>query len=87
MNKRISRSLFNKLTGKTNIDQSQLFQLASSFSKEDLQDEQKLRQLIQMVSMMSGVAVSSDKEEEIMGMVQNGSFNPADLSGMLDKMK
>ncbi|WPS89670.1 stage VI sporulation protein F [Brevibacillus halotolerans] len=87
MNKRISRSLFNKLTGKTNIDQSQLFQLASSFSKEDLQDEQKLRQLIQMVSMMSGVAVSSDKEEEIMGLVQNGSFNPADLSGMLDKMK
>ncbi|PCN43753.1 hypothetical protein B9C88_13425 [Brevibacillus laterosporus] len=87
MNKRISRSLFNRLTGKTNIDQSQLFQLASSFSKEDLQDEQKLRQLIQMVSMMSGVAVSSDKEEEIMGMVQNGSFNPADLSGMLDKMK
>ncbi|AKF95435.1 stage VI sporulation protein F [Brevibacillus laterosporus] len=87
MNKRISRSLLNKLTGKTNIDQSQLFQLASSFNKEDLQDEQKLRQLIQMVSMMSGVAVSSDKEEEIMGMVQNGSFNPADLSGMLDKMK
>ncbi|MDN9008862.1 stage VI sporulation protein F [Brevibacillus laterosporus] len=87
MNKRLSRSLLNKLTGKTNIDQSQLFQLASSFNKEDLQDDQKLRQLIQMVSVMSGVAISSDKEEEIMGMVQNGSFNPDDLSGMLDKMK
>ncbi|ATO51167.1 MULTISPECIES: stage VI sporulation protein F [Brevibacillus] len=87
MNKRISRSLLSKLTGKTNVDQSQLFQLASSFNKEDIQDEKKLRQLIKMVSMMSGVAISPEKEEEIMGMVQNGSFNPDDLSGMLDKMK
>lgn len=87
MNNGMSRRLLNKLTGKVNVDQSQLFQLASSFNKEDLQDEQKLRQLIQMVSMMSGVAISPEKEEEIMGMVQNGSFNPDEISGMLDKMK
>ncbi|WP_232696306.1 stage VI sporulation protein F [Brevibacillus daliensis] len=86
-NKGMSRRLLDKLAGKTKVDGDQLMQVAQTFKKEDLQSEEKIRQLIKMVSMMSGFDITKEKEDEILTMIQDGTFNPNEIQSMLERMK
>jgi len=84
MSKNLSRRLFEKLRTKSDvtIDEGQLRTIAGQFKKDDLQDEAKLRQLIQQLSAFSGKTITEEKETQILQKFREQQLNPNDLQSL-----
>jgi hypothetical protein len=82
-NDKNSNHLFDKLKNKANVSENQLKSLASQVNPNDLQDEKKVRALINQVSKLAGVAVSKEKEEMIVNYLLTNKLNPNDMQQMI----
>ena len=66
-----SDSLFNKIEKKTNVNKETIMSLADKLQKNDLKDENTLREVIQSLSTMTGREISKEKEDKIIEAVKN----------------
>lgn len=66
-----SDKLFNKIEKKTSVDKDTILQLAEKLQKNDLKNENTLREVIQELSKLTGKEVSKEKEDKIIEAVVN----------------
>ncbi|MCM3718945.1 stage VI sporulation protein F [Fictibacillus phosphorivorans] len=78
------QQFFDKIEKKTSVKKDDIFKLAQSVSGSNLRDERTIRMLISQVSAMAGVAVTKQKEDQIVQAVLNNNI-PLDLA-TLSKM-
>jgi hypothetical protein len=78
------QQFFDKIEKKTSVKKDDIFKLAQSVSGSNLRDERTIRMLISQVSSMAGVAVTKQKEDQIVQAVLNNNI-PLDLT-TLSKM-
>lgn len=62
-------SLFNKIEKKTNINKDTILNLADKLQKNNLKDEQTIREVIQELSTLTGKNVSKEKEDKIVNAI------------------
>lgn len=74
---------FKKIEKKTNINKDTILNLANKLQKENLKDEQTLRNLIKEISDLTGKQVSKDKEDKIIEAVLNDKVSD-ELNKMVD---
>lgn len=77
-----SDNFFKKIEGKTNVSKESILELANKIQKEDLKDEETLRDVIKQVSMMAGKEVSKEKENKIIEAVMNDKI-PKDMDKLI----
>lgn len=89
MKNNLSRRLLENLKGKANenVDEDKLRSLASQVKQSDFEDEEKLRNLIRSVAMISGKKLTPEKEEQVMQMFRDQEFNLHDLSSLTKFLK
>jgi Stage VI sporulation protein F len=75
---------FDKIEKKTSVKKDEIFKLAHSVSGANLRDERTIRMLISQVSTMAGVAVTKQKEDQIVQAILSNNI-PLDLA-TLSKM-
>ena len=73
-----SDNFFKKIEGKTNVSKESILELANKIQKEDLKDEDTLREVIKQVGLMAGKEVSKEKENKIIEAVINDKI-PKDI--------
>jgi len=64
-------SLFNKIEKKTNINKETIINLANKIQKNNMKDENTLREVIQDLSNLTGKKVSKEKEDKIINAIIN----------------
>jgi len=64
-------SLFNKIEKKTNIDKDTIINLATKIQKNNMKDENTLREVIHDLSNLTGKDVSKEKEDKIIKAIIN----------------
>ena len=64
-------NLFKNIEQKTNIKKDTILNLASKLQKNNLKDENTLREIIQELSNMTGKEVSKEKEQKIIDAIKN----------------
>lgn len=74
---------FKKVEKKTNINKETIMGLANKLQRENLKDEQTLRNLIKEISNLTGKEVSKEKEDKIIQAVVNDKV-PENLDKMVD---
>ena len=77
-----SDNYFKKIEGKTNVSKESILELANKIQKEDLKDEDTLREVIKQVGLMAGKEVSKDKENKIIEAVINDKI-PKDIDKLI----
>ena len=77
-----SDSFFKKIENKTNVSKESILELANKIQKEDLKDENTLRDVIKQVSAMAGKEVSKEKEDKIIEAVINDKI-PKDMDKLI----
>lgn len=77
-----SDNFFKKIEGKTNVSKESILELANKIQKEDLKDEDTLREVIKQVGLMAGKEVSKDKENKIIEAVINDKI-PKDIDKLI----
>lgn len=85
MDQHLSRRLLEKLQGR--VDETQLKRIASGVKKEDLSDEDKLRQLVRTVAAVSGLTVSPEREDRLVELIRTQQINPNDLTSLSKLLK
>jgi uncharacterized protein YpuA (DUF1002 family) len=81
------QNIFDKISGKSNLQAQDILQVADSVKNANFSDEQTVRQLIKQLSVMANVTITKEKEEQIVNAVVNNNV-PLDfntLSNMLNK--
>ena len=76
-----SDGFFNKVERKTNVSKEKILELASKLQKNDLKNENTLRQIIQELGEMTGKKVDKTKEDKIVNAVVNDKV-PKDIKNM-----
>jgi hypothetical protein len=74
-------SLFNKIEQKTNINKETILSLASKLQKNNMKDENTLREIIQELSNMTGKEVTKEKEDKIINAIMKDQ-----IPNNIDKM-
>ena len=64
-------SLFNKIEDKTNIKKETIMNLANKIQKNNMKDENTLREVIQDLSKLTNKPVSKEKEDKIINAIIN----------------
>jgi len=64
-------SLFNKIEQKTNINKETIVNLANKIQKNNMKDENTIREVIQDLSKLTGKDVSKEKENKIIEAIIN----------------
>ena len=64
-------SLFNKIEKKTSINKETIMNLANKLQKNNMKDENTLREIIQDISNLTGKEVSKEKEDKIVNTIIN----------------
>lgn len=83
---KIPKKFLDKLKGQ-NIDTSKLESIANGVKKEDLNNEQKLRQLIRQLAKLANVTLDKEKEDQIISYVKNNNIQGSDLSAISKLLK
>ena len=74
-------SLFNKIEKKTNINKETIMNLANKIQKNNMKDENTLREVINDISNLTGKQVSKEKEDKIINTIMND-----EIPNNIDKM-
>ena len=64
-------SLFNKIEKKTNINKETIMNLANKIQKNNMKDENTIREVIKDLSNLTGKEVSKEKEDKIIKAIIN----------------
>lgn len=64
-------SLFNKIEQKTNVNKETIINLANKIQKNNMKDENTLREVIQDLSKITGKDVSKEKQDKIIEAIIN----------------
>jgi len=80
----LSDNFFKKVENKTKVDKSTIVNLASKLQKNNLKDEQTLRDVIKELSGMAGKDVSKEQEDKIIKAIINDEV-PKDLDKFVDQ--
>ena len=64
-------SLFNKIEKKTNINKETIMNLANKIQKNNMKDENTIREIIKDLSNLTGKEVSKEKEDKIIKAIIN----------------
>jgi uncharacterized protein YpuA (DUF1002 family) len=83
---KIPKKFLDKLQGK-NVDTSKIESIANSVTKDDINNEQKLRQLIRQVAMIANVKLTKEKEDQIISYVKNNNLQGSDLKAISKLLK
>ena len=67
----LNNTLFNKIENKTNINKETILSLAEKIEKNDLKDENTIRDIIKQLSTMTNKNVSKEKEDKIVKAILN----------------
>ncbi len=76
-----SDNFFNKIEKRTNVDKNTILELAKELQKNDLKNENTLREVIHKLSRMTGKDVSVEQENKIINAVVNDKV-PKDVDKM-----
>lgn len=71
-------NFFKKIENKTNVSREQIMNLAKRIQKQDLKNEQNLKDLIKEVGEMAGKPVSKEVQDKIIKTVLDDKV-PKDL--------
>ncbi len=63
-------SLFHKIEKKTNINKETILNLANKLQKNDMKNENSIREIIQDISNLTGKEVSKEQEDKIIEAIQ-----------------
>ncbi len=66
-----SDSFFKKIENKTKVSKDTILSLADKIQKNDMKNEQTLREIIRELSSLTGKSVSKEKEDKIVSAVIN----------------
>ena len=78
----MKESLFNKIEQKTNINKETILKLADKLQKNDMKDENTIREIINDISNLTGKEVSKEKADKIVNAIKNDKV-PKNLDKML----
>lgn len=71
-------NLFKRIEEKTNVDKDTIISLARKLQNGNYKDERTLKEIIHELSDVTGIEVSSEKEEKIINTIINDKV-PNDL--------
>ena len=78
----MKESLFNKIEQKTNINKDTILKLANKLQKNNMKDENTIREIINDISILTGKEVSKEKADKIVNAIKNDKV-PKSLDKML----
>ena len=73
--------IFDKIEKKTNINKDTILNLANKLKKNDMNNEDSIREIIHDISNLTGREVSKEKEDKIISAIKNNK-----VPNNLDKM-
>lgn len=82
----IPKKFLDKLQGR-NVDTSQLEKLAGGVKKSDLNDDQKLLQLIRQLAVIANVSLTKEKEEKIIKYIRTNNVGGGDVKTLTNLLK
>ncbi|AMA73588.1 MULTISPECIES: stage VI sporulation protein F [Aneurinibacillus] len=82
----IPKKFLDKLQAK-NVDTSELQKLAGGVKKSDLNDEQKLRQLIRQLAVIASVSITKEKEDKIISYIRKNNIQGGDMKTLTNLLK
>ncbi|CEH30000.1 hypothetical protein AM501_19525 [Aneurinibacillus migulanus] len=82
----IPKKFLDKLQGR-NVDTSQLEKLAGGVKKSDLNDDQKLLQLIRQLAVIANVSLTREKEEKIIKYIRTNNVGGGDVKTLTNLLK
>lgn len=65
----LGENLFKRVEKKTNINKDTILQLAEKLQKNNMKDENTIKDIIQDISNITGKEVSKEKEEKIINTI------------------
>lgn len=71
-------NLFKRIENKTHVDKDTIISLARKLQNGNYKDERTLKEIIHELSDVTGIEVSSEKEEKIINTIINDKV-PKDL--------
>lgn len=71
-------NLFKRIEDKTNVDRETIISLARKLQNGNYKDERTLKEIIHELSDITGIEVSSEKEQKIINTIVNDQV-PNDL--------
>ena len=74
-------NIFDKIEKKTNINKETILRLADKLKKNDMNNEDSIREIIHDISNLTGKEVSKEKEDKIISAIKNNK-----VPNNLDKM-
>jgi hypothetical protein len=77
----LKENLFKKIEQKTNINKETILNLANKLQKNDLKDENNLREIIKEISILTGKEVSKEKEDKIVNTILQDK-EPSNIDNM-----
>ena len=75
-------SLFNKIEKKTNINKDTILKLANKLQKNDMNNEESIRDIIHDIGNLTGKEVSKEKEDKIIKAIKSNKV-PKNLDKMI----
>ncbi|WP_170230159.1 stage VI sporulation protein F [Aneurinibacillus danicus] len=82
----IPKKFLDKLQGR-NVDTSKLEKLAGGVKKSDLDDDQKLLQLIRQLAVIANVSLTKEKEEKIIKYIRTHNVQGGDMKTLTNLLK
>ena len=73
--------IFDKIEKKTNINKDTILNLANKLKRNDMNNEDSIREIIHDISNLTGKEVSKEKEDKIISAIKNNK-----VPNNLDKM-
>ena len=67
----LSDNFFKRIEKKTNVSKDTILSLAEKIQKNDMKNEETLREIIHELSSMTGRDVSKEKEDKIVSTIVN----------------
>ncbi len=74
-------SFFKRVEKKTNINKETILSLADKLQRNNMKDENTLREVIKDISNMTGKEVSKEKEQKIIDAIKKDNI-PKDIGNM-----
>ena len=76
------KDIFTKIEEKTNINKDTILKLADKLQKNDMKDENTIREIIDDLSNLTGKEVSKEKADKTVNAIKNDKV-PKNLDKML----
>lgn len=70
-----------------NVDADDILKLASTVKPSDIQDEKKVKILVERVAAMAGIPVTNQMIEHIAKAVHGSGINPEDMGQLMKLMQ